>query len=133
MCFVGTYMLFGGEIGLTEFLSIIIIGTKIISPLLTWIRYTAVLRMHYVSATRIDKVMREKELTGDKIIKNMDDIEFKNVSFSGYCLRARAVLLSSTTGPALSVSQITCLVSGRVPRPGHVIKLSIFTLKIVQL
>lgn len=82
MCFVGTYMLFGGEIGLTEFLSIIIIGTKIISPLLTWIRYTAVLRMHYVSATRIDKVMREKELTGDKIIKNMDDIEFKNVSFS---------------------------------------------------
>ena len=82
MCFVGTYMLFGGEIGLTEFLSIIIIGTKIISPLLTWIRYTAVLRMHYVSATRIDKVMREKELTGDKIIENMDDIEFLNVSFS---------------------------------------------------
>ena len=52
---------------------------------------------------------------------------------TGDCLRARAVLLSSTTGPALSVSRTTCLVSGRVPRPGHVIKLSIFPLKIVQL
>lgn len=41
--------------------------------------------------------------------------------------------MSSTTGPALSVSRITCLVSGRVPRPGHVIKLSIFPFKIVQL
>lgn len=52
---------------------------------------------------------------------------------TGDCLRARAVLLSSTTGPALSVSRITCLVSGRVPRPGQVTKLSIFPLKIVQL
>ena len=47
--------------------------------------------------------------------------------------RLRTVRLSSTTGPALSVFQTTCLASGRVPKPGHVIKLSIFPFKIVQL
>ena len=84
MCFAGTYLIFGGEIGLTEFLSIIIIGTKIISPLLTWIRYTAVLRMQYVSATRIDNAMKKKELSGEKSIqvKDLGDIEFAHTSFS---------------------------------------------------
>ena len=84
MCFAGTYLIVGGEIGLTEFLSIIIIGTKIISPLLTWIRYTAVLRMQYVSATRIDNVMRKKELGGEKAIqvKDLGDIEFEHTGFS---------------------------------------------------
>lgn len=84
MCFAGTYLIVGGEIGLTEFLSIIIIGTKIISPLLTWIRYTAVLRMQYVSATRIDNVMRKKELGGEKSIeiKDLGDIEFEHTGFS---------------------------------------------------
>ena len=84
MCFAGTYLIVGGEIGLTEFLSIIIIGTKIISPLLTWIRYTAVLRMQYVSATRIDNVMKKKELSGEKSIqvKDLGDIEFAHTSFS---------------------------------------------------
>ena len=84
MCFAGTYLIVGGEIGLTEFLSIIIIGTKIISPLLTWIRYTAVLRMQYVSATRIDNVMKKKELSGEKSIqvKDLGDIEFEHTGFS---------------------------------------------------
>ena len=82
MCFVGSYMLLGGEISLIEFLSIIIIGTKIISPLLTWIRYTAVLRSNYVSAVRIDKVMKEKELSGIREIDESEDISFENVSFS---------------------------------------------------
>ncbi|MDO4719185.1 MAG: ABC transporter ATP-binding protein [Peptostreptococcaceae bacterium] len=82
MCFAGSYLLLGGEVGLTEFLSLIIIGTKIVSPLLTWIRYTAVLRAHYVSAGRIDHVMQEKELSGSKKIESIDDIRFENVSFS---------------------------------------------------
>lgn len=82
MCFAGSYLLLGGEIGLTSFLSIIIVGTKIISPLLTWIRYTAVLRTHYVSAGRIDNVMKTKELFGSKKIDCTDDIHFENVGFS---------------------------------------------------
>ena len=82
MCFVGSYLLLGGEIGLTSFLSIIIIGTKIISPILTWIRYIAVLRAHYVSAGRIDNVMKTKELPGNQKIEYTDDICFENVSFS---------------------------------------------------
>ncbi|RRD96424.1 ABC transporter ATP-binding protein [Clostridiales bacterium COT073_COT-073] len=82
MCFAGSYLLLGGEISLISFLSIIIIGTKIISPLLTWIRYTAVLRAQYVSASRIDKVMQTKELFGTEKIVGTDDIHFENVSFS---------------------------------------------------
>lgn len=82
MCFVGSYLLIGGKISLISFLSIIVIGTKIISPLLTWIRYTALLRVQYVSAGRIDNVMKEKELFGNKKIESLDDIHFENVSFS---------------------------------------------------
>ena len=82
MCFTGTYLIFGGEIGLTEFLSILIIGTKIISPLLTWIRYTAALRIQYVSATRIDTVMSEQELDGEKTIEDIGDIVFEHAAFS---------------------------------------------------
>lgn len=82
MCFVGSYLLLGGEIDLTSFLSIIIIGTKIISPILTWIRYIAVLRAHYVSTVRIDNVMKTKELPGNQKIEYINDICFENVSFS---------------------------------------------------
>lgn len=82
MCFVGSYLLIGGEINLISFLSIIVIGTKIISPLLTWIRYTAVLRAHYVSASRIDNVMKTKELLGTKKIEDIEDIHFEKVRFS---------------------------------------------------
>lgn len=82
MCFVGIYLLLGGEINLTDFLSLIIIGTKIISPLITWIRYTATLRIQYVSASRIDRVMGEKELEGEKMIAEAGDIVFDEVSFS---------------------------------------------------
>lgn len=81
MCFIGTYLILGGEIGLTEFLSLIVIGTKIISPLLTWMRYTSVLRTHYVSAKRIDRVMSEEELSGNKTLGDIGEIEFKKVCF----------------------------------------------------
>lgn len=90
MCFVGTYLLLGGEITLTDFLSIIIIGTKIISPLLTWIRYTALLRMHYVSACRIDRVMSERELGGERVLSEAGDIIFEHVGFS-YLEGTRAI------------------------------------------
>ncbi len=82
MCFAGSYLLLGGEISLIAFLSIIIVGTKIISPLLTWIRYMAVLRSHYVSAVRIDTVMKEKEFSGNREIDEIEDIHFEHVRFS---------------------------------------------------
>lgn len=82
MCFVGAYLLLGGKTGLVEYLSLIIIGTKIISPLLIWVRHMAVLRNHVVSANRIDNIMRESELYGNEEIKEITDIVFDNVSFS---------------------------------------------------
>lgn len=82
MCFTGAYLLLGGELHLTDFLSVIIVGTKIISPLLTWIRYTALLRVHYVSACRIDRVMSERELRGGRSVAEAGDIVFEDVGFS---------------------------------------------------
>ncbi|MGF7110326.1 ABC transporter ATP-binding protein [Treponema pedis] len=82
MCFTGAYLVLGGTVSLAEFLSIIIIGTKIISPLLMWVRYITILRVHYESATRIDTIMREKPLTGEKTLNLTDDIVFDKVSFS---------------------------------------------------
>ena len=49
---------------------------------MTWIRYTALLRAQYVSAGRIDNVMKAKELFGNKKIESLDNIHFENVSFS---------------------------------------------------
>ncbi|WP_038109770.1 ATP-binding cassette domain-containing protein, partial [Treponema pedis] len=37
---------------------------------------------HYESATRIDTIMREKPLTGEKTLNLTDDIVFDKVSFS---------------------------------------------------
>ena len=82
MCFAGAYLLLGGKLDIVNYLSLIVIGTKIISPILTWIRYTAVLRSHYVSAKRIDDIMIQKPLNGKKELAEVSDIYFNNVSFS---------------------------------------------------
>lgn len=82
MCLMGAYMILGGELSIVEYLSLIIIGTKILSPLLTWVRYMATLRNQYVSATRIDNVMQQKALKGEKELTEVGDLEFHRVSFS---------------------------------------------------
>lgn len=82
MCLMGAYMILGGELSIVEYLSLIIVGTKILSPLLTWVRYMATLRNQYVSATRINNVMQEKALKGEKELRKVGDLEFSKVSFS---------------------------------------------------
>ena len=72
----------GGRFALVDYLSLIIIGTKIISPLLIWIRYIAILRTHYVSASRINTVMRQEPLSGTDEDFELSDIVFKDVGFS---------------------------------------------------
>ncbi len=82
MCFVGAYLILGGTLGIAEYLSIIIIGTKILMPIITWIRYMMIIRIHYVSATRIDEVFLEKPLTGHKSVDINNDIKFNDVCFA---------------------------------------------------
>ncbi len=82
VCFVGASLVLGNNLGIAEYLSIIIVSTKILVPILTYIRHTTVLRIHYVCATRIDKVLTEKELAGKEQASPLSDIKFENVSFS---------------------------------------------------
>ncbi len=82
MCFAGAYLLLGGELSVVNYLAIIIIGTKIISPLITWVRYMVMLRTHYVSASRIDDVMQAPAMKGEGSGNPGEDIAFDSVSFS---------------------------------------------------
>lgn len=82
MCFAGAYLLLGGRLSVVDYLGIIIIGTKILSPMVTWVQYMVMLRTHYVSAARIDDVMRAPVMTGKEDAASGADIIFDKVSFS---------------------------------------------------
>ena len=82
MCFAGAYMILGGSLGVVEYLGLLIIGTKIISPIITWVGYMVMLRTHYVSATRIDDIMQHPSMEGTEKTDAGKDIEFKGVDFS---------------------------------------------------
>lgn len=82
MCFFGAYLILGGRLSVVDYLSLIIIGTKIISPLLTWVRYMVMLRSHYVSAARIDDIMQQPSMEGKEKTDAAQDIRFNGVDFS---------------------------------------------------
>lgn len=82
MCFAGAYLILGGSLGVAEYLSLIVIGTKVLSPILTWVRYMVMLRTHYVSACRIDDVMRAQAMQGAAHTDACSDIRFENVRFA---------------------------------------------------
>lgn len=82
LCFAGAYLLLGGRLSVVDYLGIIIIGTKILSPLVTWVQYMVMLRTHYVSATRIDDVMHAPVMTGSGSVDPGGDIVFDHVTFS---------------------------------------------------
>ncbi len=82
MCFAGAYLILGGTLNVVDYLALIIIGTKILSPLITWVRYMVVLRIHYVSATRISNVMEQPGMPGSGTVEEYGDINFDHVHFT---------------------------------------------------
>lgn len=82
LCFAGAYLILGGRLSIVDYLGFIVIGTKVISPILTWVRYMVMLRTHYVSATRIDDVMQADAMQGQDEVNAHNDIRFENVSFA---------------------------------------------------
>lgn len=111
MCFAGAYMILGGRLSIVDYLSLIIIGTKIISPLLTWVQYMVMLRSHYVSATRIDDIMQHPSMEGGGKADAAQDIAFRGVDFSyteskeekvldGVSFRIPAKQLTAVVGPS---------------------------------
>lgn len=82
MCFVGAYLILGGRMLVSDYLGLIIIGTKVLSPILTWVRYMVMLRTHYLSACRIDDVMQAPAMQGSGETNAHSDIQFNQVFFS---------------------------------------------------
>lgn len=82
LCMAGGYLLLGGSLGVVEFISIIIIGTKILTPVVTAVSNMMMLRGNYVSARRLDNTMQEEEMSGDDKPTAKPEIRFENVSFS---------------------------------------------------
>lgn len=82
MCFAGAYLLLGGRLSIVDYLALIIIGTKILSPLVTWVRYTMMLRTHYVSATRIDDIMQAPVMPGTGSADPGSALVFDQVGFA---------------------------------------------------
>lgn len=96
MCFAGAYLLLDGRLSVTDYLGIIVIGTKILSPLVTWVQYIVSLRTHYVSASRIDDVMQTPIMPGTADVNPGADILFDKVSFS-YSVKEGNRVLKNTS------------------------------------
>ncbi len=82
VCFVGASLILGGNLTIADYIAIIIVSTKILVPIVTYIRYMVVLRIHYVAASRIDAVLEEKPLLGKSTASPHHDLVFQNVSFA---------------------------------------------------
>lgn len=92
MCFAGAYMILGGRLIVADYLGLIVIGTKIISPILTWVRYMVMLRGHYVSVSRIDEVMKQPPMEGSGKTEAKEELRFSEVSFSYQGTKGEKVL-----------------------------------------
>lgn len=82
LCITGGYLLLGGSLTIVNFIAIIVIGTKILSPIISSVANIMMLKGNYTSAKRLDGIMSEKEMVGDKTVKGDMDIQFDTVSFS---------------------------------------------------
>ncbi len=82
LCMMGGYLLLGGRLGVVEFISIIIIGTKILTPVVTAVSNMMLLRGNYVSAKRLDSTMGEPEMSGSGEPSPEPELRFENVSFA---------------------------------------------------
>lgn len=82
MCMAGAYLIIGGRLSIVDYISIIVIGTKILSPMISAVGNVIMLRGEFISAERLHKTMSECEMTGKKSISASGDIRFEHVCFS---------------------------------------------------
>jgi ATP-binding cassette subfamily B protein len=82
LCVAGGYLILGGGLTVVDFIAIIIIGTKILSPVVTAITNMMMLRMNYISAKRLDQTMSEREMPGQDQRRGDMALSFLNVDFA---------------------------------------------------
>lgn len=95
LCIAGGYLLLGGRLTVVDFIAIIIIGTKILSPVVIAISYLIILRANYTSAKRLDQIMSEQEMSGQEQRRGDMALTFQNVSFA-YISGSELALRSAT-------------------------------------
>jgi ATP-binding cassette subfamily B protein len=82
LCVAGGYLILGGRLTVVDFIAIIIIGTKILSPVVTAITNMMMLRINYISAKRLDQIMSEPEMPGQERCRGDMALSFRNVGFA---------------------------------------------------
>jgi ATP-binding cassette subfamily B protein len=82
LCVAGGYLLLGGRLTVVDFIALIIIGTKILSPVVTAISNMMMLRINYTSARRLDQTMSEPEMPGSGQYGGDMALSFRNVGFA---------------------------------------------------
>jgi ATP-binding cassette subfamily B protein len=82
LCIAGSYLLLGGRLAVVDFIAIIILGTKILSPVVTVISNMMMLRMNYTSAKRLDQTMSEPEMPGREQHRGDMALSFRDVGFA---------------------------------------------------
>ena len=82
LCITGGYLLVGGRIDIVSFIAIIVIGSKILSPIIYTFANLMILRSNYTSAKRLYNTMSECEMTGEVDLTGDMDIRFENVNFA---------------------------------------------------
>lgn len=78
----GLYLIINGQIEILDFVGLLIINTKLITPLLTAFLCLTNLKTMLPSATRLDEVMQTPVQGGEQRLKRADQYQFKKVSFS---------------------------------------------------
>ncbi len=97
LCITGGYLLIEGNLTIVNFIAIIVIGSKILSPITMSVANLMILRGNFTSGKRLDATMSQKEMTGKKTLEGDGDIRFENVEFS----------YSEGTEPALTNTSFT--------------------------
>lgn len=81
LCITGAYLMLNGSLSVVNFIAIIVVGTKILSPIIMSISNLLMLKINYISAKRLHSTMNEKEMAGNKDLNGDMNIQFENVSF----------------------------------------------------
>lgn len=84
MIFIGTYLLFNGQLTVEIFIIFLLIGVRLYEPLTAVLINFAEMRYANVAAKRIETLLNEETMRGEDYKFDHLDIEFKNVTFSYY-------------------------------------------------
>lgn len=79
---IGVSLVSGGALGILDYIGMLIVATKLVSPILMTVISLSTLRGIMTSAARLDEVMNTPSQAGEKSLEKADAYVFDKVSFS---------------------------------------------------